>query len=58
MRNLPDGRSVEAEASGERAALDAFAAALREGPPGSHVGEFTETVVEEGGGGGEGFVVR
>ncbi|MCC6386898.1 MAG: acylphosphatase [Dehalococcoidia bacterium] len=40
VRNLPDGRSVEAVAAGPAAALDALAAAIREGPGGSHVATF------------------
>lgn len=36
VRNLPDGR-VEAAAEGEPAALTAFEAQLRQGPPGSRV---------------------
>ncbi len=33
VRNMPDGRSVLVEAEGERAALEALLARLREGPP-------------------------
>ncbi len=36
VRNLPDGR-VEVVAEGDRAALEALVAALREGPPGAAV---------------------
>jgi acylphosphatase len=42
VRNLADGRSVEAVAEGEPDALVRFATALREGPPGSYVSEFEE----------------
>jgi acylphosphatase len=47
VRNLPDGR-VEALAQGEPAALAAFAAWLRHGPPHAHV-EGLELHVEEPG---------
>ena len=43
VRNLPDGRSVEAVAQGPREALDCFESALREGPPNSYVAELTST---------------
>lgn len=33
VRNLPDGRSVEVVAEGERQALEQLLAYLREGPP-------------------------
>ncbi len=36
VRNLPDGR-VEVVAEGDRAALEALVAAVRNGPPGAHV---------------------
>jgi acylphosphatase len=39
VRNLPDGRSVEAVAQGPRAQLDRLVEAMRMGPPGSHVSE-------------------
>lgn len=45
VRNLPDGRSVEAVAQGNREAVQRFVSLVREGPPGSYVGEFEE--VEE-----------
>ena len=52
VRNLPDGRSVEAVAAGPAASLDALAAAMREGPGGSHVATFeampTAAVAHEG----------
>lgn len=43
VRNLPDGRSVEALAQGPGAVLDKLVAAMRAGPPGSHVSECTTT---------------
>lgn len=58
IRNLPDGRSVEAEAAGEALALDAFAAALRQGPPGGHVGEFEQTVLPADSVPGPGFRIH
>ncbi|MCK9517757.1 MAG: acylphosphatase [Dehalococcoidia bacterium] len=42
VRNLPDGRSVEAVAAGDPATLDDFERGLREGPPGSFVAEFEQ----------------
>ena len=48
VRNLPDGRSVEAVAEGPPEALARFAAALREGPPGSYVSEFEEHADDRG----------
>jgi acylphosphatase len=36
-RNLPDGRTVEVVAEGERPALEALVEALRRGAPASHV---------------------
>lgn len=47
VRNLPDGRSVEALAGGDAAALSAFERGLREGPPGSYVAEFEHSDAEE-----------
>lgn len=44
VRNLPDGRSVEALAQGEGERLGLFVTALREGPGGSFVGEVEESV--------------
>ena len=50
MRNLPDGRSLEALAQAEPAALDRFLReTVREGPPNALVSEyeeFEEPVVE------------
>lgn len=40
VRNLPDGRSVEAVAGGPGPALDELALAMREGPGGSYVATF------------------
>jgi acylphosphatase len=36
-RNLPDGRTVEVVAEGERPALERLLDALRRGPPGAYV---------------------
>ena len=41
VRNLPDGRSVEAVAQGPAGQLDRLVEAMRTGPPGSHVAECT-----------------
>lgn len=41
VRNLPDGRSVEVQAEGEQAALEALLAIVRRGPPGSYVNGVT-----------------
>ena len=46
VRNLPDGRSVEAVAQGRRGELDALASAIRAGPPGSVVRSFREERAE------------
>lgn len=56
VRNLPDGRSVEALAGGEPSKLDLFERALRDGPPGSYVAEFECTDSDEHP--GPGFHVR
>ena len=37
MRNLPDERTVELEAEGDEASLDALTTALRRGPLGARV---------------------
>ena len=42
VRNRPDGK-VEAEAEGDAAQLDAFEAALREGPPLSRVDHVAQS---------------
>lgn len=39
VRNLPDGRAVEVQAAGTRAALDELLGRLREGPRFAHVSE-------------------
>lgn len=57
VRNLPDGRSVEALVEGPSAALDRFAARMRQGPPGSHVGEL-EMFTDDGDEALVGFVIR
>ena len=44
VRNLPDGRSVEAVAQGERERVRQFVDVLREGPGGSFVSEVEESV--------------
>lgn len=46
VRNLPDGRTVETVAQGPPERLDELAAAIRRGPPGSHVAECTESPEE------------
>lgn len=56
VRNRPDG-SVEAQASAEPAALDAFVRRLRQGPPGSRVSRVKVREFE-GEGEGEGFDIR
>jgi acylphosphatase len=42
VRNLPDGR-VEAEAEGDRRALDALVAFCRRGPPAAQVDDVEAT---------------
>ncbi|HEY4669089.1 MAG TPA: acylphosphatase [Tepidiformaceae bacterium] len=46
VRNLPDGRSLEAVAQGEREAVQRFVSLMRQGPPGSYVGEWEEAEEE------------
>lgn len=46
VRNLPDGRTVETVAQGPPERLDELVAAIRRGPPGSHVSECTESPEE------------
>jgi acylphosphatase len=55
VRNLADGR-VEAYAAGRSAAVEAFVARLREGPPQGHVDRIE--VLEAEGPEGEGFEIR
>jgi acylphosphatase len=60
VRNLPDGR-VEAEATGEPPALEAFAARLREGPSHGKVDAVERHDLDAGEGVGEeerGFEIR
>jgi acylphosphatase len=57
VRNLPDGR-VEAEAEGERAAVEAFVAWCRAGPPSARVEEVETTWGAPLGCAGAGFSVR
>jgi acylphosphatase len=57
VRNLPDGR-VEAEAEGERAAVEAFLAWCRSGPPSARVEGVSTTWGEPSGTPGAGFAVR
>jgi acylphosphatase len=56
-RNLPDARSVEVVAEGDRTSLEALLAQLREGPSGSHV-ERVDASWSEPAGGFSGFGVR
>jgi acylphosphatase len=57
VRNLPDGRSVEAVAEGGTEVLRAFAGLARQGPPGAYVSEVLEAV-ESASEPLHGFVVR
>jgi acylphosphatase len=57
VRNLPDG-SVEAEAEGERAAVEAFVAWCRRGPPSARVDRVEETWGAPSHAAGTGFAVR
>jgi acylphosphatase len=41
VRNGPDGRTVEAVATGMPVAIEAFERGIRQGPPGAVVTEFT-----------------
>ena len=41
VRNGPDGRTVEAVATGMPVAMEAFEHGIRQGPPGAVVTEFT-----------------
>lgn len=43
VRNLSDGRSVEAVVQGPRNSVDLFASAMRAGPPGSFVSDYDES---------------
>lgn len=45
VRNLPDGR-VETHAAGPQARLDAYRAALREGPPQARVDDLAVSPLE------------
>jgi len=49
VRNLPDGRSVEAVAEGSVSQLDRLEEAMHAGPPGSHVAEYTVSPATPGG---------
>ncbi|RIL02470.1 acylphosphatase [bacterium] len=49
VRNLPDGRTVEALAQGPAERLDQLVNAMRSGPPGSYVSELTASAVDPGG---------
>ncbi len=57
VRTLPDGR-VEAEAEGDGAALEAFLAWCRRGPPAARVSGVEAAFGEAGPGGPPGFEIR
>jgi len=57
IRNLPDGR-VEAEAEGERAAVEAFVAWCRRGPPSARVVGVEQAWGAPSAAAGAGFFVR
>jgi acylphosphatase len=50
VRNLPDGRSVEAVGQGDAVDVEEFRRRLQSGPPGAHVSELEAHAepVEEG----------
>lgn len=56
VRNLPDGRTVEAVASGPAPRLEEFASALRHGPPGAVVAALEVESASDPG--LDGFVIR
>ena len=49
VRNLSDGRTVEAVAEGTSEQLQRFAGEARQGPPGSYVSEWEEAPVLDDG---------
>ena len=57
VRNMPDGSSVEVVAEGPQDRLDLLLAALRDGPPMSHV-DRVDTSWGEATGEYEGFTIR
>lgn len=57
VRNLPDG-SVEVDAQGDRAAVDALVEWLHAGPPGSRVDDVEVTTLEADAASGAGFDIR
>ena len=58
VRNAADG-TVEAEAAGDRASLDAFEDHLRQGPPAGRVGALrVRALAESGEPPGGGFAIR
>lgn len=57
VRNLPDGRTVEALAAGSPEAVERFLAALREGPPGAIVTGLDLEEATEGELPAEGFAI-